>query len=290
MKKILLTITVAFFSISLVFTQEKPSYILYNKDGEATTFSLLIESAIRNNIVLFGELHNNPISHWLQYELTKEIYERIGNRLVLGAEMFEADNQIILNEYLKGLIAIRNFQADARLWDNFETDYKPLLDFAKEKNLSFIASNIPRRYASIVNNSGFEGLDVLSNEAKRYIAPLPVRYDPNLPGYQKMLNMGGMQGRQTNENFPKAQAIKDATMAYFIVQNLISESIFLHFHGAFHSDFYDGIYWYLKQSNSNINILTISTVEQDNISSLDEEHLGRADFIICVPASMTKTY
>ena len=50
------------------------------------------------DIILFGELHNNSISHWLQFELTKALYETKGNKLLLGSEMFEADDQIKINE------------------------------------------------------------------------------------------------------------------------------------------------------------------------------------------------
>ena len=281
-----------FFSITffIAIAQDKPAYIIYNSDGQKANYTQMLETALKNDIVLFGELHNNTISHWLQLELTHDIFNSLKSNLVLGAEMFEADNQLIINEYLSKRINYRNFKAEARLWNNFETDYKPLLDFALKNNLKFIATNIPRRYASIVNNEGFEGLSTLSAEAKNWIAPLPVKYDASLPGYQKMLKMGGMQSKETNENFPKAQAIKDATMAHFIMSNFNKGQIFLHFHGAFHSDFYDGIYWYLKQTKPNIKIMTISTVEQNDINTLDNEYIKAADFIICVPEKMTKTY
>lgn len=67
-----------------------------------------------------------------------------------------------------------------------------------------------------MNRNGFEGLDSLDAAAKTYIAPLPVAYDAELPGYKSMIEMMGGQGGHVNENLPKAQAVKDATMAYFI--------------------------------------------------------------------------
>jgi hypothetical protein len=119
---------------------------------------------------------------------------------------------------------------------------------------------------------------------------LPIDYDPELNCYKQMLSMGEMGAAHANENLPKAQAIKDATMAYFILQNWNKGKIFLHFNGAYHSDHYEGIYWYLLQMDRKINILTISTVEQDDIDTLDDESIGLADYIICVPASMTRTF
>ncbi len=290
MNRFLLTFLIFIFSLSLL-AQDKKAYVLYDKDGNKTTYASMLQEALKHDIILFGELHNNAISHWLQLELSSDLYNSIGKRLIMGAEMFESDNQLILNEYLSGLINTRNFTSEAKLWRNYSTDIEPLVHFAKNNELNFVATNIPRRYASIVNHHGFDGLDKLSDEAKYYIAPLPIAYDPELPGYSKMLEMAAqMPGHQTSENFPKAQAIKDATMSYFILEHMINEAIFIHFHGAFHSDFYDGIYWYLNQSQKDFKVLTISTVEQQEVQSLNEEHIGKADFIICVPASMTKTH
>jgi uncharacterized iron-regulated protein len=268
---------------------QKPAYALFDKNGQQVHYAMMLEKALASDVVLFGELHNNPIAHWLQIELARDLFEQAGGGLTLGAEMFETDNQLMLDEYLGGLIAERNFMAEAKLWNNYETDYRPLVEFAREHQLRFIATNIPRRYAALVSREGFEGLENLDPEAKRLIPPLPVPYDPELPGYKAMLEMGGMPGH-VNENFPKAQAIKDATMAHFIYQNLIGDGIFLHFHGTYHSNNYEGIVWYLNQLSDRLLLMTISTVEQDDISELEADFAGQSDFIIVVPATMTKTY
>jgi len=106
----------------------------------------MLKEAADADIVLFGELHDNPISHWLQLELTKDLYDLKKDKLVLGAEMFESDNQVILDEYLSGKILQSSFESEARLWSNYKTDYKPLVEFARINKLKFVASNIPRRY------------------------------------------------------------------------------------------------------------------------------------------------
>lgn len=91
-------------------------------------------------------------------------------------------------------------------------------------------------------------------------------------------------------NMPKAQAIKDATMAYFILNYFKQGSLFIHFNGAYHSDNYDGIVWYLKNKQPNLKLATISTVSQKDIGKLLDEHKGKADYIICVDEDMTNTY
>ena len=144
-----------------------------------------------------------------------------------------------------------------------------------------------RRYASIVYQHGLDTLNYLSNEAKSYIAPLPIVFDTSLSSYQEILAMGMGHG---GENLPKSQAIKDATMAHFILKNWKIGSTFIHFHGAFHTKNYEGINWYLKKENKRLKTLTISCYEQDNLDELDEDQIGVADYIIVTPTNMTKTH
>lgn len=245
----------------------------------------MLKSVKDQDILMFGELHNNAIAHWLQLEVTQDLAKE--RDLMLGAEMIEADNQDQLDQYLSGAISDKALDTLARLWPNYDTDYAPLVNFAKENQLKFIATNVPRRYANQVYKGDFEALDKLSDEEKSWIAPLPIEFDPNLPTYQNILEMMGDHG---SPKLVKAQAIKDATMAHFTLQNWQEGMLFIHYNGAFHSDFYEGIVWYLKLKKSDLNVKTISTAVQKDLKSLEDEHLGKADFIICVDSDMTTTY
>ncbi len=291
MKQALLIVFSIFWSVGGT-AQEKLAYQLFNTKGKTTDYKDLLKSAAKADVVFFGESHNNPIAHWLQYELTRDLFEERKGALTLGAEMFEADNQLILNEYLSGAISEKNFEEEARVWGNYETDYKPLVLFAKEQQLPFIATNIPRRYANLVFRQGPEALENLSEQAKEYIAPLPIEFNLELESYAGMLDMmgGASHGGGQMDNLPKAQAVKDATMAHFIAKNLEKKQLFIHYNGSFHSDLKEGIVWYLLQEEPRSNILTITTVEQADLKSIDAETSRKADFILVVPASMTKTY
>lgn len=284
MKKFILFLFLS-WSAAVAFAQQKPAYVLYNAQGKKVSYSKMLKTLQGKDIVLFGEYHNNAIAHWLQLELTKDLHEK--RALVLGAEMFEADNQAPLDRYLKGEIDAKGLDTLARLWNNYKTDYAPLVKFAKANKLAFAATNIPRRYASMVSRGGFQALDTLSDREKAWMAPLPMAYDPELPGYKNMLTM---MGEHANDNFPKAQASKDATMAHFILQYYRPGSLFLHFNGAYHSDNYEGILWYLKQKSPALKYATITTVSQADLKKLLAENKGRADFIICVDEDMTTTY
>ena len=245
----------------------------------------MVKKLSKADVILFGEYHNNPISHWLQLEVTQDL----GNKrnLILGAEMFEADNQKELDKYLEGEISEDELKDSARIWPNYDTDYSPLVEYAKLNSIKFIATNIPRRYAKMVYREGMEALNGVGPDEKNWIVPLPFEIDFELSQYQKMMTM--MEGHGS-KNIVMAQASKDATMAHFIIKNHAPRSLFIHFNGSFHSDFYQGVLWYAKKYRPELNYKTISIATQENVNKLEKEHYGQADFIICVPENMTKTY
>ncbi|MDC0304151.1 ChaN family lipoprotein [Flavobacteriales bacterium] len=267
------------------FSQENGAYTIFNSKGKKVKYAKMIKELDAAQIILFGEFHDNPIAHWLEYEVSTSLLKT--NNLVLGSEVIEADNQDAMNKYLSGEIDAKGLDTLARLWPNYETDYKPLIDLAKENNLVFVATNVPRRHAKMVYRSGFEALDTLPDLEKAWIAPLPFPYDRELPGYVEMLSMMGGHG---GENLPKAQATKDATMAHFILANYAPENTFIHYNGAYHSNNYEGILWYLKHWKPEYTYATISTVTQSDISKLKDGNKNLADFIICIDENMTSTH
>jgi len=67
------------FSTLLVFStqaQKKPAYQLFTVKGKRTSYRKLLKHAKKADIILFGEEHNNPIAHWLQYELTRDLQQK----------------------------------------------------------------------------------------------------------------------------------------------------------------------------------------------------------------------
>lgn len=287
MKLFITTIIIAF---SFGFVNAQDAYQIYNSKGKKIKTTKLLASTNSAEFVLFGEYHDNPISHWLQYEMMTHLFEQHDTNLVLGFEMFEQDQQQLLNDYLNDAISYKVFRDSCRLWPNYKTDYKPLIDFAKEYSLNVAADNIPRRYASLMFKHGRDTLFQLSDEEKSWITPLDFIIDTTLSQYKEVAKMAVHVEGLNGYDLMQAQAIKDATMAYFILQNMNDNNVMLHFNGAFHSDFHQGIMWYILQAKPDAEIVTISTVSQEDISKLDEENIGRADFIICVNENMTSTH
>jgi len=334
-------ITFIVFVLSIMFINSHLiSYQFFNEDGTKTDFDAIVQASKDYDIIFFGEQHTDPIGHWLEYRLLKALYDNDSTNVIVGMEMFEADGQLLIDEYFNGFISQKSFEKEIRLWKNYETDYKPILEFAKENKLRFVATNIPRRYASSVAKKGLAFLDTLDSESKKFVAPLPIEFDSDLKVYKELAEMMGggnshggkhegtvkidttnpksmhtpkgmvqaekdsvqkatekemkeMQKMMKNHglaHIAEAQAVKDATMAHFILKNFEDGKKFIHYDGSKHSDYHEGIVWYIKQKRPDLKILVISSVQQENLDSLTTENKELGDFILVTPEDMTQTY
>lgn len=131
MKKILILTVFSLFLFA--FKSDKKAYQIFDDKGKERQYAQILEAAKEADVILFGEFHDNPIDHWLEQELTKDLNADKKGKLILSAEMFESDDQITIDEYLSGAVSEKTLKEEAKLWTNFPTDYKPLLDFAKKK-------------------------------------------------------------------------------------------------------------------------------------------------------------
>ena len=271
--------------------QEFTAFRFFNKKGNTAKTTRMVKDLAQYDVILFGENHNNAMNHWLQLKLTQALYDIKKQQLVLGAEMFERDNQAGIDAYLNQRLEAKNLKDSVRLWTNYETDYRPLLDFAKEKRLMFVATNIPRRYASQVSKQGLESLNELPPKDKTYIANLPITVTLETPGYPEMKKMMGSHADDMKVfNFISAQAIKDATMAESILKVWQPGTLFLHYNGNYHSKEYGGIYWYLKKSKPDLKVAVISVFESENPQvDLPKESI-LTEYNLVIPSDMTKTY
>ncbi len=70
----------------------------------------------------------------------------------------------------------------------------------------------------------------------------------------------------------------------------LSKLLFENLHDSYHSDNFESILWYLNKYKPGLKIITIASVEQENLENLDELNEKKADFILVVDSNMTKTH
>ena len=290
MKKIL-WIVMLIMSMT-TYAQKTPEiYRIFDAKGKEISYEKMIKTVSATDVVFFGEIHNCVISHWMELKVLEALAEN-NNKLKVGMEMLEADNQLIIDEYTSSTISSDRFEEECRLWPNYSTDYEPLVYYAKRHHLPLIATNVPRRYASVVKEKGLAFLDSLSAEAKRYLPKLPIKYVENENAQAGFALMGllGKAKETKPQLMAQAQAIKDATMGWFIAQNLKKGEQMIHCNGTYHSDARNGIIPYLLEYRPKTTISTIRAVRQEEIDKIEKDYLGLADFYICITEDMNMSY
>ena len=61
-----------------------------------------------------------------------------------------------------------------------------------------------------------------------------------------------------------------------------ANTLFIHFNGSYHSENNEGNHLHLRKQALKNGILTITTVTQSQIKTLDEEHFGKRQIILSV--------
>ena len=86
----------SFLVLSSAFQSGEPSHAWFTTKGKSTDWDQVLKACEKADIVLFGELHNDVQSHWFEKRLAAHLIAQHGDKLVLGCEMLEADDQIIV--------------------------------------------------------------------------------------------------------------------------------------------------------------------------------------------------
>lgn len=300
--KIRVPLLIAFYvlyalSPASIFAQgeQKPAanFRVYDSSGKTVTLEDVVNAMSKADVVFIGETHDDAVAHQIESQLLQSATARYGpnasadsrRHLILSMEMFERDVQTILDEYLGGQILERMFFKDSRPWSNYQTDYRPLVEFARANSLPVIASNAPARYANSVSRLGRASLASLSQTAKAWLAPLP--YGQAGAAYAAKFNRfmeSATAGHEPNSKqyFLDAQVLRDATMAYAIAQNLKSQkkALVLHVTGIFHVEGRMGVPEQLASYRPQTRMIVVAIVPATEVPKSDAESLRKiGDFI-----------
>ena len=285
---------------------EKNYHIYSVKLGKEVALGDIVKEMENQDVLFFGEGHNDSVAHYLEGKILEMLYQKFTGSLSLSMEMFDRDVQTVMNEYLQGFIREKNFTKDARAWSNYK-DYKPMIEFAKNNKIDVICANAPTRYTNLAGREGQKALTGLSNEAKKYFAPLP--YDTASGKYReklmtlvshdvapskdstvkKMPPMPSMKGF----NLILGQSLWDATMAYSITEYLEKNdgNKVMQVNGGFHSDEGFAVVAQVKKYRAKTRSLIISAQPDDSFPNIDwskHKHLG--DYIIITDPNVPRTF
>ena len=261
-------------------------YRVYDGQGNPSTFDAVVKAMADADVVFLGEQHDDAVGHAVEAELFRRAVETYSpqRRVGLSLEMFERDVQVVLDEYLGGLITEQHFLSSSRPWPNYKTDYRPMVELAKEKRLAVIAANAPRRYVNMVSRNGREALAGLSKEAREWLAPLP--YPEPSKAYSDKFNelMKGSGGPESsNPKIINSQALWDATMADSIVSYLKENKrpLVVQVNGGFHSEGRLGTVEQLLGYRPKTRAIVVAIQYEDDVTKFDgSKHKALGDFAV----------
>lgn len=302
-------------------------YRVYTGSGEVTSLDAVVTAMAAKEVILIGESHNDLTGHHVEEELLTRAHSAYGTGrsdshgtrpVTLSLEMFERDVQYVVDEYVNGLITEDQFLVSSRPWTEYDTDYRPLVEFAKEHGLEVLAANAPRRYANMVSRLGRESLRDLSSRALETLPPLPYgmpsaeyelqwrqamvdameelreRCPPPSPmahGADSDPHHMPMMAHRRSSNPLHAQALWDASMAYSITRHLMRQpdALVLHMAGSFHVERGTGTPEHLERYRPGTEMMIVVLRPVEDIAAFDPERDGQnEDFVILTDESVTR--
>lgn len=260
-------------------------YRIYRGDGTPASLDQLVEESKGSVVTFLGESHDDPVAHYLE----QQILSRVWNPdLALSLEMFERDVQYVLDEYLDDIITESHLVASGRAWSNYKQDYRPLVEFAKEKKMPVIAANAPRRYVNRVSRLGVQSLDTLNAHARQFLPPLP--YAKASPDYaakfarvmEEHRENGAPPSKESVARGLEAQSLWDASMSYSIAQFLTNhpDKRVLQVNGSFHTAQRLGTVEHLLRYRPGTSVLVVTMLPGKSFPAFDPATMvGQGTFI-----------
>lgn len=256
-------------------------------------FETLVGRLAATDLVFVGEQHDDPATHRMELAILEGIARR-RDSVVLALEMVERDVQPRLDDYLAGTLAEADFLKDSRPWKNYPTDYRPLVELARERKWPVVASNVPRPLASLVARAGLAALDTLPAERRAQVAesiscPEDEYYGKFVAVMGDMASHGPSGGPEEARarllRTYQAQCIKDETMGESVARAWAPGRLVVHYNGSFHSDFHLGTAERARQ-RTGARTIVVTAVPVRNLDALkpSKEDRKRADYLLYVLA------
>jgi uncharacterized iron-regulated protein len=298
MKSIFLVLVAAMFlcgSVSAQIAANTEHFAVFDGTGNRSSLNAIISTLGQYDVVFLGELHDDAVGHAIQAELFRTAVDQFAGKrqVTLSLEMFERDVQSVVNEYLAGQITENHFMLSSRPWGNYKTDYRPLVELAKEKKLDVVAANAPRRYVNMVSRGGRDTLNGLSAEAKTWLPPLP--FAAASEAYSKKFRaLMGESGEAAMglENILNSQSLWDASMAYWVSESLKKNkgSLVIHLNGGFHTESRLGTVEHLLKYKPDAKVLVVTMRYEKDFKTFDpSKHAGLGDFVILTDAAQPRS-
>jgi len=253
-----------------------------------TDFEIMTADLARADVVLIGEQHDDPNTHRLELAVLEALARR-NVAVTLSLEMFERDVQGSVDTYMSGSSVEDEFLKQSRPWPRYATDYRPLVEFARQRRWPVVAANVPRRIAADVAKLGKPAVDSLNTTERSFAAAdLQCPHDTYFDRFAEEMggHQSGSSADNTTERYYWAQCVKDETMAESIASAYAKlegrPGVVVHITGSFHSDYGEGTGARVRRRLAGRRVATVSMMPVENLDALAPQPLDlrRADYLV----------
>ncbi|MEZ6036640.1 MAG: ChaN family lipoprotein [Planctomycetota bacterium] len=236
------------------------------------------------DVVALGELHQTPDVHRTHLELVQALHER-RPEMVIAMEMFERPDQDALDLYLNGLMDYDTFAARTEVWPRYETDYKPLVEWAARHGVAVLGANAPK---SLVTKARKEGLAAVAGD-KDVAREIEVPEGDEFDAFVK--SMSGHPGVSLEDlrRYYSAQCVWNATMAETVLdyrQKAAAhgrQPLVVLVCGKQHSDHWRGAVGAMQRRQPDLKVRVVSVEEVADLGAgIYESSPDVADYVIVI--------
>ncbi len=275
-------------------TSYTPHRVYDTRRKQFIDFEELVSRLVKADLVFVGEQHDDPATHRMELAILEGIARR-RDSVVLALEMFERDVQPLLDRYVSKSVTEDSLLGGGRPWKNYKTDYRPLVELAREKGWPVVASNVPRPLASLIARAGLAALDTLPAE-RRATAAAELQCPEDKYHSRFIKEMGDLSAHGPNRKpedlkatvnrMYQAQCVKDETMGESIARAFRPGTLVIHYNGSFHSDFGLGTAERAERRLGKVRTEVVTAVPVENLDDLKvkKEERKRADYLLFVLA------
>ncbi|WP_367986856.1 ChaN family lipoprotein [Vibrio sp. NTOU-M3] len=255
-------------------------YHFTSPQGHPISLAKLPSELLTADIILVGEWHTHSAIHRFQTDILRQLNDQ-GIPVTLSMEQFSRDAQSIVDQYLAGDIGEQPLITEGNAWPNYESDYRPLMEYAKQNNLDVIAANAPKHLVRCIGRLGTPYVETLSQPQRQLIAQ---NIDTQDSAYKRqfMSSMHHGISDQTERMFA-AQMSWDETMAESMIQYLAAHpnKTILHIAGKFHVQQGLGLKTSLLKRNPDLNIAVITPIGTQNAEANITDNTAK-DYLLWV--------
>nr|WP_284694663.1 ChaN family lipoprotein [Geomonas sp. Red32] len=190
--------------------------------GDRTPVPLdrVVEEIAPADAVFLGDTHDDRSLHAKQLEIIKALYAK-NPRLAIGLEMFTIDSQSALDGWTSGKLSESEFlPIYAKNWSYPWELYRDIFLFARDNKIPIIALNVPKAAIGKVVRAG---AGALTGSDLAGLPPGPWSLSPRQAEYLRLIRQqafANLPPRFPSANFDQAQALRNHTMASFVMRYL----------------------------------------------------------------------